>query len=227
MFNFSKIFGRHEIDAWRDERTLAAAAVLNQVAADLACSFEDELRSATLKDCMIAPGKFIATRVAPVVKEVCEPVVEKIVDRANRQLQNIVTYQAVWNDTARHLPEADSSAAALHDVALAAAPLAAGVATGVASVTMGVTTTTYLGLFVTGTAISWPVVIVGGAVAGAGIATGLLNTSRIRAKAEERLRRRVHDHVVAVLIEGPAEQPSVLEQLAAMFARTAQEAKRL
>src|SRR5687768_14253107 len=129
MFNFNKIFGRHEIDAWRDERTLAAAAVLNQVAADLACSFEDELRSATLKDCIVAPGKFIATRVAPAVKEVCEPVVEKIVDRANRQLRDIVAYHAVWNDTSRHLPEADDSAAALQDVALAAAPLAGGIAT--------------------------------------------------------------------------------------------------
>jgi hypothetical protein len=92
---------------------------------------------------------------------------------------------------------------------------------------MGVTTTTAFFGLVTTTAISWPVVVVGSAVAGVGFATGLLNTSRIWSKAEQRLRRRVREHVVAVLLQGPPKQPAVLEQLSSLFERTAIEAKKL
>ncbi len=141
MFNFLNIFGHHEIDAWRDEQTLAAAAVLNDLATHLACGFEDELKSATWNDGLIAPGKFIATRVSPAVREASEPVVEKILDRANRELQEIVAHQAVWNDTPRHSTEADDPAPALQDVAVAAAPLAGGLAAAAALPAMAVTTT--------------------------------------------------------------------------------------
>ena len=227
MFDFRKIFGRHEIDAWRDEQTLGAATVLNQLAADLADSFDDELKSATWKDGLLAPSKFIATRIAPEVRRATEPVVAKILNRANSELQRIVAHQAVWNETARHLPETDESTAALTDVALAAAPLAGGLAAAAAVPVAAVTTTTaFFGLMTT-TAISWPIVIVGGAAAGAGIATGILNAGRIWSKAEQRLRKRVHEHVVAVLLQGPPRQPAVLEQLAALFERTATEAKQL
>ena len=227
MFDFRKIFGRHEIDAWRDEQTLGAAAVLNQLAADLTHSFEDELKSATWKDGLVAPSAFIATRIAPEVRKTTEPIVAKIIDRANGELQRIVAHQAVWNETARHLPEADESRAALADVAWAAAPFAGGLAAAAAVPAMGVTTTTaFFGLMTT-TAVSWPIVIVGGAAAGVGIATGILNTGRIWSKAEQRLRKRVREHVVAVLLQGPPEQPAVLEQLAALFERTATEAKKL
>lgn len=227
MFDFRKIFGWHEIDAWRDEQTLGAAAVLNQLAADLVHSFEDELKGASWRDGLIAPAAFITTHIAPQVRDATEPVVAKIIDRANGELQRIVAHQAVWNETARHLPETDESSAALTDVAWAAAPLAGGFAAAAAVPTMGVTTTTVFFGLMTTTAISWPVVIVGSAVAGAGIATGVLNTGRIWAKAEQRLRKRVHQHVVAVLLQGPISQPAVLEQLAALFDRTATEAKKL
>jgi hypothetical protein len=227
MLDFTRIFGRHEIDIWRDEQTLSAAVVLNQLAADLACDFEKELEGATWKDGLIAPSRFIATRVAPTVRQVSEPIIEKIIDRANRDLQRIVQHQAVWNETAGNATEVDETAAALHDVAFAAAPLAGGLAAAAAVPVMGITTTTAFFGLVTTTAISWPVVVVGGAVAGAGIATGVLNTSRIWAKAESRLRNRIHSHVVATLVQGRPNKPSILEQLSALFARTAVQAKKL
>lgn len=45
-------------------------------------------------------------------------------------------------------------------------------------------------------------------MAGVCIATGVLNTSRIWAKAEQRLRKRIHDHVVGILVRGPPDQRS-------------------
>src|SRR5881628_1862177 len=98
MFDFTKIFGRREVDVWRDQHTLAAATVLNEVAADLACSFEEELKKATWKDTLVNPGSFIVTRVAPQVRETSEAVVTRLVERANRELHEIVAYQAVWNN---------------------------------------------------------------------------------------------------------------------------------
>jgi hypothetical protein len=225
MFNFRNIFGRHEIDEWRDEQVIGAAATINQLAADLTCAFVDELSSASWRDALIAQGRFISTRIAPQVRATSEPVVGAIIGRANAALKRIVEYQAVWHDSPRHLPEGEDPSAAIRDVAWAAAPLAGGVAAAATLPAMAITTSTaFFGLMTT-TAISWPVVIGGGAFAGAGIATGVINTSRIWSKAEERLRRRVRDHVIAVLLRGPTGQPAILEQMEALFATTANEAK--
>lgn len=227
MFDFTKIFGRHEVDVWRDHHTLTAATVLNEVAADLACGFEEEINKATWKDTLVNPGAFIATRVAPQVRETSEAVVSRIVERANRELQEIVAYQAVWNNIPREVETRHDSAAAIRDVAIAAGPIAGGVATAVALPAMSVTTTTALFGLVTTSVISWPVVAVGATVVGASLATGILNGNKIRAKAEDRLRKNIHHHVVATLLKGDRGQPSVLEQLTALFTQTAAEAKKL
>jgi hypothetical protein len=227
MFDFSKIFGRHEVDVWRDQHTLDAATILNDLAAHLACGFEKELEGATWKDRLVSPRSFIATRVAPAVRAAAEAVVVKIVDRANRDLQEIVAYQAVWSDIPHDVAVRDDSTAAIRDVAVAAGPLAGGAAVAVALPAMSVTTTTAFFGLVTTSVISWPVVAVGATVIGASLATGLLNGKRIQAKAEDRLRKNIHDYVVASLLKGQRGQPAILEQLTALFAQTAAEAKRL
>lgn len=227
MFDFTRIFGRHEIDVWRDEQVVAAAAVLNEIAVELTNLLEGELTSASLKDALVSPSSFIAARVAPAVRAASEAVVAKIIDRANSELHKIVTYQAVWSESPRHVAARDGSASAIRDVVLAAAPLAGGAATLVALPSMSVTTTTALfGLF-SSTIISWPVVAIGGTAGAAAIATGLLNGAKIHSRAVTRLRKIVHDYVVATLLRGQPGQPSVLEQLTLLFAKTAAEAKKL
>jgi len=226
MFDFTKIFGQHEIDMWRDAHTLDAAAQLNEVAAGLACDFESEIKNATLKD-LLNPNNFIATRVAPVVREASEQVVSKIIERANRHLQEIVAHQAVWNNIPRDVASCEDSGAAIFDIAVAAGPIAGSLVTAAALPTMAVTTTASLFGLITTTVISWPVVVVGATVAGAGLATGIFNAGKVRTKAEERLRKNIHKHVLRTLLQGTATQPALLEQLTQLFRRTAAEARKL
>jgi hypothetical protein len=227
MYAFTKIFGRHEIDEWRDRHTLGAAAVLNDVAAELVSGFEPELKSATWREVLVTPGSVIAARVALPLREVAEAIVGKIIDRANKDLQEIVAYQAVWNNVPREFSSSGNSSAAIRDVALAAGPIAGGIATAVALPAMAVTTSTALFGLITTSVISWPAVAIGGTIVGASLATGVLNGSKIRSNAEARLRKNVHDFIVQTLLKGKVGQPSILEQLTVLFAETAAEAKRL
>ncbi len=223
LFNF---FGHREIDEWRDQYTLAAAATLNTFAVQWIESFEEELKTATWKDGLLAQNSFIATRIAPRLQTEAAQVLDHIVEGANRALQRIVEHQAVWQcePSAPDVPDAFEG---WQDVAVAAGPLAGGVVAAAALPTMAVTTSTAFFGLVTTTAISWPVVIGGGALAAIGVATGVLNTARIWDKTEARLRAKVRDHVVAVLLEGNPKHPSILEQLKRVLADAAAKAKKL
>jgi hypothetical protein len=223
--NFLNLFGKHEIDAWRDDYTLMAASSLNEVTGNLIASFEDDLETATWKDGLIGQNAFLANRVNPRIHEVARPLVDHIVQRANEALARIVAHQAIWQYRPTDAPAGEGAFEGWQDVAVAAAPLAGGVATAVALPAMAVTTSAAFFGLVTTTVVSWPIVVGGGAVAAVGIGTGLINAGKIWDKTEARLRRKVHDHVVATLLVGE-KQPSVLEQLTDAFAATAKEAKR-
>lgn len=225
MLSFRRLFGFHEIDEWRDEHTLLAATILNQTAADLITGFEPEVASASWKDGLVGQSSFIATRIAPHVRRTTEPIVARIVEDANQALARIVAHQAVWHDRPAGAAAGDDSFEAWQDVAAAAAPLAGGVALAAALPAAAVTTSTAFFGLVTTTAISWPVVLGGGALVGLGLATGAINTAKIWDKTEARLRRKVCDHVVGTLIEGTPERPSILMQLSSTFDAAAERAK--
>jgi hypothetical protein len=80
---------------------------------------------------------------------------------------------------------------------------------------------------VTTTAISWPIVIGGSALAGIGVATGVLNTAKIWDKTEARLRRKIRDHVVCALLQGRPGSPAILDQLKDVLDDAAKKAKKL
>lgn len=223
--NFLNLFRKHEIDAWRDDYTLAAASVLNEVATDLIASFEDDIKAASWKDGLLGQKAFIARNVDLRIHEMARPLVDRIITRANEALARIVAHQAIWQYRPTDAPAGEEAFEGWQDVAVAAAPLAGGVATAVALPAMAVTTSAAFFGLVTTTVVSWPVVVGGGAVAAVGIVTGMINAGKIWDKTEVRLRRKVHDHVVATLLVGDR-QPSVLEQLTDAFAATANEAKR-
>lgn len=224
--NFLKLFGTHEIDAWRDNYTLLAASSLNEVAVDLIASFETDLAAASWKDGLVGQSAFVAKIVAPRIHELAGPLVEHIILRANEALARIVEHQAIWQYRPTDVPAAEGAFEGWKDIAVAAAPLASGVATVAALPTLAVTTSVgFFGLLTT-TVVSWPVIVGGTAVAGVAIATGLLNAGKVWDKAEARLRKKVHERVVSTLLVGDKQQ-AVLEQLADAFAATAKEAKKL
>ncbi len=227
MFNFLNLFGQREIDEWRDDYVLVAAAALNQLAADMIAESDKLVLGTTLKEGLFGQEKFIAEHIAPLVRDRAEPVITDILDRANRALMVIADHQTIWHEQ----PSGDQGSGGAfdgwQDVAVAAGPLAGGVAVAAAIPSMAVTTsTTFFGLVST-TIISWPVVVGGGAIAGIAIATGALNTGKIRDKAQSRLRRKVRDYVIATLINGNSKQPAILEQIAQAFDRACSQAKKL
>lgn len=226
MFALGNLFGNHEVDAWRDDYTLAAAATLNQVAGDLIADFESDLKNATWKDGLLGQSSFIAERVTPTVHAVARPVVDAFVNKANEALLSIVECQSTWQYEPMSGGEDHHAGGGMVNVALAAGPLAGGVATLAAVPLMAVTTSTAFFGLVTTTAISWPVVVGGGALATVGIATGLLNTGKLWDKTEARLRKKIREHVVSILLKGSEKQPAVLEQLSAVLEATAERAKK-
>ncbi|WP_066653654.1 hypothetical protein [Sphingomonas sp. CCH10-B3] len=224
---FNRIFLGHRIDDWASEYSLVAARTLNQVAADLIASAEQDVSNASLKDGLLAQSAFLQNSIAPKVREVAEPVAIEILNEANAALAAIVEEQAVWVRGPDYAEQPEAAFDGAKDIAAAAVPLAAGVATAASLPFAAVTTTTaWLGL-VTTTTISWPVVLGGGALAGLGIATGLVNTAKIRDRTKARLRDRVRSFVVASLIGGDENSPSILQQLTAEFDHAAKRAKAL
>lgn len=225
MSIFNRIFLGHRIDDWASHCKLVAARTLNQVAADLIAASEEDIRAASLKDGMINPSAFIHERIAPRLQALAEPVAIEILSEANLALQQIVDEQAVWLRGPEHAEAPEGGFEGAKDVAFAAVPLATGVVAAASLPFVAVTTTTAWFGLVTTTVISWPIVVGGGAIAGLGIATGLLNTAKIRDRTRARLRDRVRRFVIAALIEGEARAPSILQQLAGEFDRAAARAK--
>ncbi|MDH7974540.1 hypothetical protein QH494_20310 [Sphingomonas sp. AR_OL41] len=227
MSLFNRIFAGQKLDEWASDYTLVAARTLNQAAADLIVCAEEQITKVGLKDGLFGQATFIQERIAPMVRAVAEPVAIMILDEANSALLELVKEQAVWVRVPEHAEEPDGAFDGARYVAAAAVPLAAGVATAAALPFAAVTTTTaWLGL-VTTTAISWPVVVGGGAIAGLGLATGVFNTAKIRDRTLTHLRKRVRRFIVASLIEGSEQCPAILQQLASEFDRAVKRAKSL
>lgn len=222
---FQRIFTDHRFDDWVSEQTIMAARILNQAAADIILQSDDELVTAGWKDALINPNSFIMERITPRVRDVAEPIALMIVEEANRSLQTIVDVQAVWTRNIENAPLGDNTFEGVGDFAAAVVPLGAGAAAAAALPFAAMTTTTAFFGLVSTTVISWPVVLGGGALAGLGIATGVLEGSKIWSKVEARLRRRIRDFVVATLIKGDAGHPAILEQLTAEFQGTAARAR--
>jgi hypothetical protein len=220
-----RIFADHRFDEWASDQALIAARVLNQAAGDLILLAEQDLASAGWKDGLFDPNAFIRERIAPRIRDVAEPLALAIIEEANRSLQSLIDLQAIWTRRIEPAPLGSNNFEGAGDIAAAVVPLGTGAAAAAALPFAAVTTTSAMFGLVTTTAISWPIVLGGGALASLGLVTGVIETGKIWSKVEARLRRRSRDFIVAALLKGDAEHPSVLEQLTGEFQRVAATAK--
>ena len=221
----NRIFLGHRIDQWASDNILIAARILNQVACDVLGNAEKEIEQVGWQESLTGQAKFISERIAPMVRSVAEPVALNIIAEANSALQDIVLEHAVWTRSPEYSERPESAFAGSSEVMSAAVPFAAGAAVASALPFAAVTTTTAMFGLVTTTVISWPVVVGGSAIAGIGIAFGLLNTATLGDKLRARLRLRVRNFVLTSLIEGNADNPSILQQISAEFINVAKRAK--
>ncbi|QHL92059.1 hypothetical protein GVO57_14340 (plasmid) [Sphingomonas changnyeongensis] len=224
---FNRIFAGQRIDEWASDNTLEAARTLNQVAGDLIVFANNEIAQASLKNSLFNPAAFIHERIAPRVRSVAESVAVEIVERANSTLLELVEEQAVWSRGPEHTENPESAFEGASDIVAAAAPLAIGAASAVALPFVAVTTSTALFGLISTTAISWPILLGGGAIAGVGIATGVVNTAKIRDRSSVRLQKRARQFIVSFLIEGSEQSPAVLQRIASEFEQTAKRAKKI
>lgn len=126
------LFARHELDRWRDEWTLIASATLNEVAANLAPMLDADIKAASMREVLTAPGALISTRLAPKVRAVTGPIVDELMNKANDALRGIVEHQAVWSKQMEGDVSPSGPFEGMGDLALAAAPLAGGAAVAAA-----------------------------------------------------------------------------------------------
>ncbi|MBB5684448.1 hypothetical protein [Sphingobium boeckii] len=226
MIHLLNILGRSEIDEWRDHWSSAAALVINDLAVSLQEKFDGDISNSGFTDALVRQRGFIVTKVEPHLRMVTIPVIEKIVDEANVALRQIANHHAVWQERPLLVQLPDGSVDGLRDVAMTAAPFAAGAATAVALPAMAVTTSAAWFGLVTVTAISWPVVIGGSTLAAVAFAIGSYRGKGMKDRAHERLRKSVHQHVVATLIKGDDKQQAILQQVITLLQETAREARR-
>lgn len=220
----SKLFLGNRLQEWRETEFRDAALVLHQLATDLIEQAEAEIDTLSKRQLVTGQATYLSRQVSPQIRSAAEPVMLRLVEKANRSLQELVAHNAVWGERPTD-GASDPAFDGWQDVALAAAPFAGGVAVAAALPAVAVTTTTFMFGLITTTAISWPVVVGGGVLAGGLIATGAWNTSQLADRFRQRLRRKAREHIWSSLIAG-SKSPSLLEQFNVLLGDTVKQARR-
>ncbi|GFZ98759.1 hypothetical protein GCM10010923_03730 [Blastomonas marina] len=221
----TRLFVDHSFDEWASDQTLLAARVLNQAAADLILQTEEDLTKAGWKDGLVDPNAFLREKIAPRIRAVGEPLALMLIEDANEALQSLANERALWSRNIEDAPVHGNSFEGAGDIAATAIPLGAGAAAAAALPYLAISSTSAYFGFVTTTAISWPIVVGGGAIAALGIATGIIEGSRLWSKLEARLRRKSRELIISALLRGTAQRPSILEQLESEYRQTAERAR--
>lgn len=194
-----RLFGRGEIRRWRDLHVAMARAVLQQAAADLVESFDADLSQADWRDGLIEQTRFVATRIAPVVRQVADPLARRVIEEADRALQPIAYHHLQW----RPLP-ADISL--MRDMMEELGDWAAAGGAALSGLMRGAATT-----------------LPSGGGPGRGPAPG----DWMRLKAEARLRAKVQAYVQASVVRGPKGRPALLEHVTELLREAARHAQPL
>lgn len=208
----TSLFVTNRLHEWREDQYAGAGLVLHQFATDMIEHVDAEIDGLSNRALGMKQTTYIARTLLPMIKEKSRPLMDRLSEKANRDLDALAHEAAIWAESPTDEPE-ERLLEGVPDIALAAGPLAGGMATAMAIPAAAVTTTSgFFGLFAT-TTVSWPVVATGGVVAGGLIATGIWNVSKLTDKMRSRLRRKSREFILATVLSGK-KHPSLLEQFA-------------
>jgi hypothetical protein len=191
-----RLFGRGEIRRWRDLHVAMARAVLQQAAADLVESFDADLSLADWQDGLIEQTRFVATRIAPVVRQVADPLARRVIEEADRALQPIAWHHLQW----RPLPV---DANLMRDMMEELGDWAAAGGAALTGLVRGAATTLPMGR---------------------GLGRGAVPGDWMRLRAEARLRAKVQAYVQATVVQGPKGRPALLEHVTELLRDAARHA---
>lgn len=197
--DFLPFFGRREVRRWRDLHVAMARAVLQQAAADLVEAFDADLSQADWQDGLIEQTRFVATRIAPVVRQVAEPLARRVIEEADRALQPIAYHHLQWQP----LP---IDASLMRDMMEELGDWAAAGGTALTGLVRGAATTL-------------PIAGGLGKVAASG--------DWMRLRAEARLRAKVQAYIQATVVQGPNGRPALLEHVIGLLRDAARHARPL
>lgn len=224
------IISRREILEWRDRHLMAAPLAISRAWQDVSPTIDEKLAAITWRSALTEPELFIARVIDPVIAQAINAAAQQIIVDAQTELQVLIAHQMEVETTMSSTPVERDHLAGAADLIAGLAPLAGGVAAGAALPSLAVVSgTAFFGLVAT-SAISAPILLGGLLVAGAGIATGALQTAKIKDKRTARMRDRVQRHVGAAVlsIEPRSSNLSVLARLLAAINAAAEAAlKRL
>lgn len=212
--DWERVRARHEVVAWRDRHLLDATAKLNELADDLLSGFDNDLKHVDWRDLIFGASNFAKRTLEPRVRDQVEPVVATILERANAEYATLATDPvsvSVSDSTGVRRDELQG----LRDLTMTAGPVAAAVGTAAALPALAVSTQAAIFGLATITVVSWPVVAVGGVLAGTAIAVGAVNGAGIKGRAQERARASAREQVAAALLDSAPGQRSVLAQIRA------------
>lgn len=194
-----RLFGRGEIRRWRDAHVAMARAVLQQAAADLVESFDADLSQADWRDGLIEQTRFVATRIAPVVRQVAEPLARRVIEEADRALQPLAWHHLQWQPLPVDANLMRDMMEELGDWAAAGGAALTGLMRGAAR--------------------TLPI--------GGGLGLGSQSADWVRLRAEARLRAKVHAYVYATVVQGPKGRMALLEHTIELLRDAARHARPL
>ena len=214
---------RQKIIQWRDRHSFAAMTSLNRAWQDFRPLIVKQIEDVGLKEALASPNAFIRKQVDPKVSEYFTPLVADSIDAAKADLQTLFSQDFAINTEIASSDEGEEHFDAALDVLRGIAPLAGGIVVGAAIPSMAVVSGTTLFGVVATSSISLPVVFGGLAIAGAGVATGAINTSKVLDKARKRMLAKIDRHIAQSLLnpEFDEKRPAILARLLNSYKETA------
>ncbi|MBY6014075.1 hypothetical protein KUV75_04060 [Qipengyuania gaetbuli] len=206
---------RRKVLEWRDEHSTAATLELNRLWLDVKPLVAEKLAAVSWRSALAEPNRYITREIDPFLAEQLAPKLEKLVSRAQQDLKAIARRHFELNPSLAPNEGEENHLGSAIAILSGIAPLAGGLAMGIALPSFAIVSgTTAFGLVATST-VSLPIVLGGVAAAGALLATGVVNTSKLHSYSAGRMMKRVEDHVrrSLLLADQSASPPSVLGQL--------------
>lgn len=206
---------RRRLLEWRDEHSSTAALELNRLWLDLKPTIAEKLAGVSWRSALTEPNGYIVREIDPLLAEHLEPKIADLTNAARQDMINLAKRHFELSPALSPSSDEEDHIVSAMAVLSSVAPLAGGLAMGVALPSFAVVSgTAAFGLIATST-VSLPIVVGGVAAAGTLLATGVVKTSKLHAYSTDRMMKRVESHVRRALLSNDqsVSPPSVLRQL--------------
>lgn len=211
----SSIAERRSVLEWRDRHSMAAALALHRACQDAWPLIDARLAAVSWHSVLTETDAFVTREIDPIVAGAVNEAVQRLLRDAQSELNHIIEHHLEVEATLGETPVDANKLASELDLIAGLAPILGGVGVAAALPSFAVVSGAVMFGMVATSAISAPILLTGIVVAGAGLATGVLQTSRIKEKRTARMRVRVQSHIDSAVLDVTPESasPSLLARL--------------